>query len=67
MNYLKIREKSEKEIAQNADAIVATSPVDKNNISKFFKIGKEKIKVITIGIDKKIFRPINEKRAKKAS
>ncbi|HPX94194.1 MAG TPA: glycosyltransferase [Candidatus Moranbacteria bacterium] len=61
----KIREKSEKEIAQNADAIVATSPVDKNNISKFFKIGKEKIKVITIGIDKKIFRPINEKRAKK--
>jgi glycosyltransferase involved in cell wall biosynthesis len=56
---------SEKEIAQKADRIIATSPVEKEIIKNLFGIREEKIKVITIGVDTKIFRPIKTERARK--
>ena len=55
----------EKEIAQKADRIIATSPVEKEIIKNLFGIREEKIKVITIGVDTKIFRPIKTERARK--
>jgi len=55
----------EKEIAQKADEIIATSPVEKEIIKNLFGIREKKIKVITIGVDTKIFRPIKNERARK--
>ncbi|MFZ2975831.1 MAG: glycosyltransferase [Candidatus Moraniibacteriota bacterium] len=55
----------EKEIAQKADRIIATSPVEKEIIKNLFGISEKKIKTITIGVDTKIFRPIKIERARK--
>ncbi len=56
---------AEKEIAQRADRIIATSPVEKKIIKKLFDLEEEKIKVITIGVDTKIFRPIVMEKARR--
>jgi len=63
--FFKQRTISEKEIAQKADRIIATSPVEKEIIKNLFGIREEKIKTITIGVDTKIFRPIKTERARK--
>ncbi|HOW60195.1 MAG TPA: glycosyltransferase [Candidatus Moranbacteria bacterium] len=55
----------EKEIAQKADKIITTSPVEKEIIKNLFRISGEKIQTITIGVDTKIFRPIKTERARK--
>ena len=63
--FFKQRTISEKEIAQKADRIITTSPVEKEIIKNLFGISGEKIKTITIGVDTKIFRPIKTERARK--
>ncbi|MFA5777478.1 MAG: glycosyltransferase [Parcubacteria group bacterium] len=63
--FFKQRTISEKEIAQKADRIIATSPVEKEIINNIFGISWGKIKTITIGVDTKIFRPIKTERARK--
>ena len=63
--FFKQRTISEKEIAQKANRIITTSPVEKEIIKNLFKIKEEKIKTITIGVDTKIFRPIKTERARK--
>ncbi|MFZ2226528.1 MAG: glycosyltransferase [Candidatus Moraniibacteriota bacterium] len=63
--FFKQRTISEKEIAQKADRIIATSPVEKEIIKNIFGIREKKIKTITIGVDTKIFRPIKTERARK--
>lgn len=64
-DFFKKRKIAEKKIAQESTKIIATSPVEKKIISKFFKIPKEKIDVITIGVDTNIFRPAKKQRDKR--
>lgn len=59
------RKIAEKKIAQNATRIIATSPVEKKIVNKLFEIPKEKIDVITIGVDANIFNPIKKERSRK--
>ncbi len=63
--FFKQRIAAEKEIARKADGIIATSPVERKIIKKIFGAAEKKIKVITIGVDTKIFKPIEMERAKK--
>lgn len=63
--FFQKRIKWEKKIAETADRIITTSPIEKEVIKKIFKIDKDKIELITIGIDDKIFRPIDTKKAKR--
>lgn len=55
----------EQKIAEVSDRIITTSPVEKEVIKKIFKINEDKIELITIGIDDKIFRPIDTKKARR--
>lgn len=55
---------TENEIAWKTDAIVATSPVEKDIIKKIFGVPSEKIKPIAIGVDTNIFRPVRTKKYK---
>jgi D-inositol-3-phosphate glycosyltransferase len=52
------RAEGERLIAHKADWIISTSSVEKKLIQKLFEIPAEKIRVITIGVDTKIFRPV---------
>lgn len=63
--FFKKRIIAEKEIARRADGIISTSPVEKVIIEKLFGISDEKIKVITIGVDTRIFRPLKMEKARK--
>jgi D-inositol-3-phosphate glycosyltransferase len=63
--HYKTRTRAEKEIAQKSAGIISSSPVEKQLIKKLFRIEPEKIKMIPIGVDKKIFRPMKMKRARK--
>ncbi|MFA5927016.1 MAG: glycosyltransferase [Patescibacteria group bacterium] len=51
------RLKSEAAITGSVDRIIGTSPVEKATIMDIFKVAEEKIKVIPIGVDTRIFRP----------
>lgn len=63
--FYKKRIASEKEIAQKSDSLVSTSPVEKEIIKRLFKINGEKIKMIPIGVDTKIFRPMKTEKARR--
>ncbi|MDD3487534.1 MAG: glycosyltransferase [Candidatus Moranbacteria bacterium] len=63
--FFKIRTDCEKEIAQKADRIIATSPVERDIIKNTFGIDEKKIEIITIGVYPKIFHPIKTERARK--
>ena len=54
----------EKKIAHDSTAIVSTSPVEKGILKKIFDIPGDKIKVIPIGVDTDVFRPIKRKSKK---
>lgn len=56
----------EKEIAKKAKGIIATSPIEKQIIKKLFKTPGKKIKMIPIGVDKKVFYPIDKNKARRA-
>lgn len=62
--FFKQRMIAEKEIADKADGIIATSPVEKEIIKTLFNTKEEKIKIITIGVDMKTFRPIITEKAR---
>lgn len=63
-DFFKHRIITEKEIAQKVDGIIATSPVEKTIVTNFFGIESGKIKVITIGVDISIFKPIKTDKAR---
>ncbi|MCL5410355.1 MAG: glycosyltransferase [Patescibacteria group bacterium] len=56
-HFFQIRMRSEKKIADSSSIIIASSPVEQKYIKSLFKIGKEKIAVIPIGVDLKYFHP----------
>lgn len=64
--FFQKRLKAEREIAEKADTIIATSPVEKRILINLFKIDKNKIKVIPIGVDTKIFKPGRSNRIRKS-
>ena len=64
-DFFKRRMIAEKEIAQKASGIIATSPVEKTIIKNLFGIREEKIKTIPIGVDIKIFKPIKTGKARR--
>lgn len=64
-DFFKRRKIAEKEIAKKANGVIATSPVEEKIIKKLFCIKDKKIKIITIGVDTKIFRPIKTEKARK--
>jgi glycosyltransferase involved in cell wall biosynthesis len=63
--YFQKRVESEKKIAQEADGIIATSPEEKRTLLRLFKVDSKKINMITIGVDRRIFYPMNQLRARK--
>jgi len=63
--FFKRRMLAEKEIAWKADKVIATSPVEKRIIKNLFGIDEEKIINITIGVDTKIFKSIEKKKARR--
>ena len=64
-DYYQTRVKAEEEIARKAAGIISTSPVEKQLIKKLFGIESGKIKMIPIGVDTHIFRPLRTDRIRK--
>lgn len=52
----------ERNILNNADFIIANTPVNKKNYTKWFNISENKISVITNGFDSDDFKNFNKKR-----
>lgn len=65
-DFFRKRKAAEQLIADKAAGIISTSPIEKEIIRDLFKIEEGKIKVITIGVDTRIFHPVNRKRARRA-
>ena len=63
--YFQKRVESEKKIAQESDSIIATSPEEKRTLLKLFKVDPKKICMITIGVDRQVFRPMNQLKARR--
>jgi D-inositol-3-phosphate glycosyltransferase len=63
--FFRKRMEAEKEIAHKAAQIISTSPIEKKLIKNNFDLKEEKIKVIPIGVDTKIFKPIAKEKARK--
>lgn len=63
--YFQKRTESEKLIAEKCTGIIATSPSEKHLLLKLFKLDPKKIPVITIGVDRKVFSPVSQLRARK--
>ena len=63
--YFQKRIESEKLIAEKCTGIIATSPSEKHLLLKLYKPDPKKIPVITIGVDRKVFYPISQLRARK--
>jgi len=59
------RIKIEKEIMEVVNKIIATSPYEKEDIIKYYKINPEKIKIIPCGVDLKKIKPVNFIEARK--
>lgn len=62
--FLRKRLAAEELIATKSQGIIATSPVEKRLVQKFYHV-KDKIKVIPIGVDQTIFYPVDYTRTRK--
>lgn len=62
--FFRKRLAAEQLIADKVQGIIATSPIEKRLMRKFYHV-KEKIKVIPIGVDQAIFYPVNQIQARK--
>ncbi len=63
--FFQYRIAHEKRIAEECNSVIATSPIERENIKREFGIPEEKIKVIPIGVDLEIFHPLETKRARR--
>jgi len=54
----------EKEIIENADRIIATSPFERLDLIKYYNALPAKIKLISLGVNTKIFKPSNKTKAR---
>ena len=53
----------EKEIVQNADAVIAECPQDKADLIQYYKTPVDKITIIPCGFSSKEFYPVNRENA----
>ena len=66
LDFYEKRILSEKEIAKNSSAVISTSPVEKTLIDKAFGLnGRQNIKVIPIGVNLDIFKPLDRNSCRK--
>ncbi len=63
--FFQNRIKEEARIAREVTTVIATSPVEEKIIEELFKISPQKIKMISEGVDTKIFHPIKSTVARK--
>jgi len=62
-DFIKNRLRTEKAILQKADIILASSPLEKRDMLKHYQANGTNIRIIPLGIDPKIFKPINHYKA----
>ena len=56
----------EKQIAHRVSGIIATSPIEQNEICQFFDVKKGKIKCIPVGVDIEVFKPGSQAKSRKS-
>lgn len=61
--FMKQRLGVEKELFENADTVLASSPREKQDMLHLYQACASKIKLIPLGIDPKVFRPIAKDKA----
>lgn len=62
---IKARIAAETKIAKKVKSIIAASSVEKSTLKKTYGISKNNIGIIPIGVDTKIFKPVNQSVARK--
>lgn len=60
-----VRIEKERSITEEADRIVAASPLEKAHLAWFYKARPQKVKVIPCGVDLNLFRPFPQQEARK--
>jgi len=55
--FFAIRASWEQRIARQSRSLIATSPMERDNIVRLFGVERDKIAVIPIGVDTEVFRP----------
>ncbi len=63
---LKTRIYTEDLLAHKADTIIATSNIEAKLLRKNYSVSNHKIKIIPIGVDTSLFKPVNSKLARKS-
>ncbi|MFH1392101.1 MAG: glycosyltransferase [bacterium] len=63
-DFMKNRLRVEQELFDNADVVLASSPVEKKDMLKHYQANNANIKIIPLGIDPKAFKPINQMQAR---
>jgi D-inositol-3-phosphate glycosyltransferase len=61
-----VRIDKEHAIAEEADRIVASNPMERAQLAWFYKARPEKVSVIPCGVDLNLFRPYNREESRKA-
>lgn len=63
--FLTDRKNSEKVITQRADAIIASTPLEKKDLKRLYHVKKDKLHVISPGVNHRLFRPYSRIVARK--
>lgn len=53
------RKNTERVITQKADAIIASTPLEKDDLIGFYQVNKNKLHIISPGVNHRLFRPYN--------
>src|SRR5690606_31948782 len=62
---LDVRISSERRLMQGADRVVATTPLDRQQMLDLYGADPEKIEIISCGVDLSLFRPIPRLEARR--
>ncbi|HVU59626.1 MAG TPA: glycosyltransferase [Candidatus Saccharimonadales bacterium] len=62
--FFQTRASWERKIAQTVNGVVATSPIEQEEIHQFFDVPVSKITCIPIGVDTRLFQPGDQQRAR---
>lgn len=65
-SIIKTRINAETQIARTIKNIIAASPIEKSTLKNTYGIEKKNIEIIPIGVDTDIFKPMNQKTARRA-
>mgnify|MGYP001147906430 CR=1 FL=1 len=64
-NLFRVRAMWERRLARECASIITTSPVEQADIQRLFRISRDKIICLPIGVDLRQFRPRSQARARK--